>query len=807
VSLNPESVAMSSFTVGDEKSDGAEAFDAIFVDEVSIVDGVHRMMKERFEKERACIFGQLPASYRKILYTVGLCHGNPVQIISPYDLEPGALRRKWIQEFLYRRANGILHNMSFVLHDFKKHRVALEPCGLFQQSVTPIFPSKVFYEKEGGRKTQKPQFPVTLDPHRFTLVPQAGLSRNDAGNVIQGSSLPVGSRIAVLCKPNGFFYEATVHDHRGEFTLVDFASSGVSQWLPLREHQYNIIYRMENHNHHGQSLGDFATSSRRTTTAGTEISQGIPKSSGYNASTQSEKVVFKWDMSAASNNGAEKKKSQPKQKRCPPDSQLQSSLKAVDAHVTRLTEVSGCSGSSEVSRNPLQPMRLPQGNIQCSDADVHKEFSLLATEHGKVTKPARSALQKSTASTIHGNFTAASLALKDSDPFAQDRNTYHTIRGAIKPIDTAKESANGKPTSLQASTISTEVNAEVTPKRKPDLADALSLDLPVGSTTSTKPPDSKERTRARASKASQKAEQRIPKDHPKNPRSAYIFSRGEQFTKISMIVAGSVENDPGSVDYVSREQMQTLKKENGKVDMTALMKLAGQRWKNISDARAEQYKKLAAGDQKRFILEMAAFYSAKKRNLPSDIAVESNKRQMLECGKAVLTEGRQKRKKPKDAPKRYVTSFNYFTSDLRRKICTLFYASDDDVGIDNDPESFEYLSPEELEALQTVSGKMDNGAVARLVSERWARIDPARRAHYDRLVAVDMERFKKEEKEYNLKKSSNNTGDPAQSSNHETLEKIVGAHLSAAAKTSASTESDSEKPSCSDDDWLEYCEI
>lgn len=71
----------------------------IMVDERSIVEGFSHAVKALTAKERHEVFSQLPNFHVEKFGSLGYCHERPAQIISPFEVPPVTLRRKWIDVF------------------------------------------------------------------------------------------------------------------------------------------------------------------------------------------------------------------------------------------------------------------------------------------------------------------------------------------------------------------------------------------------------------------------------------------------------------------------------------------------------------------------------------------------------------------------------------------------------------------------------------------------------------------------------------------------------------------------------------
>ena len=67
------------------------------------------------------------------------------------------------------------------------------------------------------------------------------------------------------------------------------------------------------------------------------------------------------------------------------------------------------------------------------------------------------------------------------------------------------------------------------------------------------------------------------------------------------------DNDPESAYYINPELKASLKKENGKINTSEILKLIGRRWKSVSNATLSRLQTLVAEDTVRYEKEMAAY--------------------------------------------------------------------------------------------------------------------------------------------------------------------------------------------------------
>ena len=72
----------------------------VFVDEDSMQQGFRLMAEQLCARERKLVESFLPAPYMAMYSTIGFCRGKPVQILAPYAVPLGLLRKQWIEAFL-----------------------------------------------------------------------------------------------------------------------------------------------------------------------------------------------------------------------------------------------------------------------------------------------------------------------------------------------------------------------------------------------------------------------------------------------------------------------------------------------------------------------------------------------------------------------------------------------------------------------------------------------------------------------------------------------------------------------------------
>jgi len=62
-------------------------------------DASIRNLVKVLAQERSHILQALGSTYREFLHSVGFCQAKPVQILSPFDIQPGSLRREFLENF------------------------------------------------------------------------------------------------------------------------------------------------------------------------------------------------------------------------------------------------------------------------------------------------------------------------------------------------------------------------------------------------------------------------------------------------------------------------------------------------------------------------------------------------------------------------------------------------------------------------------------------------------------------------------------------------------------------------------------
>lgn len=122
--------------------------------------------------------------------------------------------------------------------------------------------------------------------------------------------------------------------------------------------------------------------------------------------------------------------------------------------------------------------------------------------------------------------------------------------------------------------------------------------------------------------AGKRATRKKPKDKPKRPLSAYNYFFKEEREKILKILTADdpykVEQDPSSQDFLSEQQIGSLRKEGNKVSFEQMGKIIGARWKNIDPDRLAKFSELASEDTERYKKEMQSYNGRQEAKMRSE---------------------------------------------------------------------------------------------------------------------------------------------------------------------------------------------
>jgi len=77
-------------------------------------DSIRNIVTRVISEEKAHVLKMLGAAYTDTINTVGFCQRRPVQILSPFDIGPGPLRRNFLEAFAEVCVMGDLYAIGCV---------------------------------------------------------------------------------------------------------------------------------------------------------------------------------------------------------------------------------------------------------------------------------------------------------------------------------------------------------------------------------------------------------------------------------------------------------------------------------------------------------------------------------------------------------------------------------------------------------------------------------------------------------------------------------------------------------------------
>jgi len=529
-----------------------------------------------FAKEKNKVLAELPASYREKFNTVGFSSSSegavrsrPVQILSPYAVEPGPLRRVWVEAFLERQggdrdsagassAENKFDDMPYLVYWFDKH----DDDSTKESCITLVPPNEIISYEEGvrfgyhkivaaaeeatpvcgeqenphlhhqrnvkalellaeARHQKKPCFTVKPDDELFTLVPRSmkPAVRTETPQQQHQPAPPnddfitIGARLSVYCSVSKTHHEGVLCEQRGDFSLISFVNDE-QKWIPLRDYSHKIL---------------------------------------------------------------------PGEER--PSSAVQTSPLPLLSY--------RCVGVDLQSKHPSKQLALP-ASVSRGGLDPSTTITPTTT-----TQPNPTVGTKTTPFALHTDNKLHSVA----EPPEISLNNSSEQKAAISQPESHPQKQTNQAGSLATAnhTPKTIQKSGCKAKKKTSRAQKKPKDYPKQALSAYNYYASEEHGRIRK-----------------------LISGKD----LDMVV-----NDPDSQDYVSQEQIRLATKENGKTIDTEVTKLVAVNWKKLDGdlIRMTRYNKMAAADKIRFRKELQV-YNAKKRNQSNDDpTTETNKRQKTEA--------------------------------------------------------------------------------------------------------------------------------------------------------------------------------
>jgi HMG (high mobility group) box len=191
--------------------------------------------------------------------------------------------------------------------------------------------------------------------------------------------------------------------------------------------------------------------------------------------------------------------------------------------------------------------------------------------------------------------------------------------------------------------------------------------------------------------------------------------------------------------YFAQAMRDAVVKKNPEAKVTDIAKILGEMWKDIDAKTKTKYEDMALVDRERYTKEKAVYdVKVAERKQVADrekgARLEQDKKEAMELLESQphcvvnsedmsvisdLTGGKAaKKKKDPNAPKRALTSYNYFMQENREKIKA------------------------------TMGDKATNAELFAEVGKQWKELAPRNKTKYEKLAKKDQERHAKEMKEY-----------------------------------------------------------
>jgi len=266
-------------SVGSAGSDSAQlagleyhelAFDrCMFIDEASIKEGWRSRAEDIVRTERSLILEILGEANTRKFNTVGFCEKRPVQIISPFLVPPGSLRREWMNEFFELHGRETLDRMPLLVYWFDqslssgKPHITLEKYDTFVSydegqlagygDMPKSIQQKYIFGKElttedkramatlglleKAKDSGTPPFTKKIPDHElFDVVPCPPINKEDASPKMAKQN----DRVAVWWDDYQTFFNGTVVEVRGSFHRIIY-DDAETEWTPLAERVFKIL--------------------------------------------------------------------------------------------------------------------------------------------------------------------------------------------------------------------------------------------------------------------------------------------------------------------------------------------------------------------------------------------------------------------------------------------------------------------------------------------------------------------------------------------------------------------------------------